>query len=33
MYHGLQNSKFYIENYITSLDEYARDLIEVNCPQ
>ncbi len=33
MYHGLENSKFYIENYVTSLNEYARDLIDINCPQ
>lgn len=33
MYHGLQNSRFYIENYVTTLDDYSRDLIVVNCPQ
>ncbi len=33
MYHGLENSKFYIENYVTSLNEYARDLIDINCPK
>ena len=33
MYHGLQNSKFYDQNYVKKLDDYARDLINANCPQ